>query len=172
MDGIELVRRSWQEQLIRLGMVSNLKKHRGIEGNRRWYVILLVLVLVAPLGLRVAGVVSKSTLGHDEGISYLAAAGHQGQYNSIAYRMRHPAGNWVKASQWKKLLIPDKQFAFKEISDDLAQFDIHPPLYFWLLHIWSLLFGVHVRTGPLLNVVIFLVTALFLFRLAFYVLGS
>lgn len=140
-------------------------------GNLRWYGPLLVLVLVALVGLRVAGVVSKNTITHDEGISYLAAAGHQQEYHNIVNRKQHPVGAWVKAAEWKKFITPNKQFAFKKIGYDLAHLDIHPPLYFWLLYVWSLLFGVHVWTGPSLNIVISLTTALFLFRLALYVLG-
>jgi hypothetical protein len=138
----------------------------------RGRVLLILLVLVALVSLRVAGVASKNTITHDEGISYLAATGHQGQYNDIVYRTQHPAGAWVKSLEWKKLITPNEQFVFKRIGDDLAHFDIHPPLYFWLLHVWSLLLGVHIWTGPTLNIIIFLVTSLLLFRLAYYVLGS
>lgn len=44
--------------------------------------------------------------------------------------------------------------------------DIHPPLYFWLLHICLLVFGLHAWTGPLLNTLIASGAAVVLFFLA------
>ena len=44
------------------------------------------------------------------------------------------------------------------IGDDLARYDNHPPLYFWLLHVWIALFGLNLHSGVLLNIGIALVT--------------
>jgi hypothetical protein len=54
----------------------------------------------------------------------------------------------------------------------LAHTDLHPPLYFWLLHVWSLIFGVGLTQGVALNCLIVALTALALFGLGRTVLRS
>jgi len=66
----------------------------------------------------------------------------------------------------------EKRFCFKQIASDLAHNDIHPPLYFWLLHLWCLLWGVSLWTGPSLNLLLAVLTALSLFGLARYTLRN
>lgn len=132
-------------------------------------IVILAFAIVATSVLRIAGAVGKRTIAHDEGISYLSATGHQGDYFRVIGGL-YPFGTWVQASEWKKFIYPEKLFCFKQIGFDLAHFDIQPPLYFWLLHLWSLMFGVHLWTGPSLNILIALVATLFLFGLARYTL--
>lgn len=141
-------------------------------GRRRLALALLACVLVAAGGLRVAGGADKSGFTHDESISYLAAACHQGDYARITVYAQPPFGRWVAASDWKALLRPDRALCLGEISRDLAREDIHPPLYFWLLHGWALAFGVGLWTGPSLNIVLATLTGLALYGLARRVLGD
>jgi uncharacterized membrane protein len=75
-------------------------------------------------------------------------------------------GEWTPASHWKKLLLIDEKFCFQKISRDLARHDIHPPLYFWALHTWCIVVGVHHWAGLSLNLLIFIFTAVVLFQLA------
>ncbi len=141
-------------------------------GRRRLALALLACVLVAAGGLRVAGGADKPEFTHDESISYLAAACHQGDYARITVYAEPPFGRWVAASEWKALLRPDRAFCLGQISRDLAREDIHPPLYFWLLHGWGLAFGVGLWTGLSLNIVLATLTGLALFGLARRVLGD
>lgn len=129
-------------------------------------------MLVASGALRVAAGADKPGFTHDESISYLAAACHQGDYARITVEAEPPFGRWVAASEWKALLRPDRALCLGQISRDLAREDIHPPLYFWLLHGWALAFGVGVWTGLSLNIVLAALTALALFGLARRVLGD
>jgi hypothetical protein len=117
----------------------------------------------------VAEIARKRTINHDEAISYLSATGHQGRF---ATANKPPVGSWVKASKWKSFTRLEKSFPFGQIGSDLAHYDIHPPLYFWLLHLWSLALGIRVWTGPSFNVFISLLTTLALFGLAHYVLND
>ena len=96
----------------------------------------------------------KRSLTGEESISYLAAACHQGDYARLAVTAQPPVGRWVAAAEWKVLLRPDRALCLGELARDLAREDIHPPLYFWLLHAWALLFGVGLWTGPSLNIAI------------------
>ena len=129
---------------------------------------ILALALICGIALRVVALAGKRNLEHDEGISFLAATGHQGEFAGIDNNA--PYGRWVKAQEWQRFLKVDDLFCFGRIRSDLARYDIHPPLYFWVLHIWSIIFGVHLWTGPLLNILLFLITALLLFRFARHVL--
>jgi len=133
--------------------------------------ILIALLLTATLA-RVIQAARKQTINHDEAISYLAATGHQGVYKQIITAQEPPFGVWAKSSEWLRLLRPEIPFCFARIGSDLAHFDIHPPLYFWLLHVWLLIFGLHLWTGPVFNTLIALGTALALFGLARQLLGD
>ena len=108
--------------------------------------------MIFSAALRIAGTAGKKTIDPDEGISYMAATGHLGEYFGVDDQS--PYGTWVEASDWKRFIQIEEKFCFKQISSDLARHDIHPPLYFWLLHLWSLIFGVHLWTGPSLNIMI------------------
>ncbi len=135
-------------------------------------VIFLVLIIAASVFFRVWSISQKNMLSHDEAISYLAATGHQAEYHSTAKEKNPPFGEWVKAIEWKKFIKPEGRLRFGKISFDLAHYDIHPPLYFWLLHLWVLIFGVSLWAGPALNISLFLLTSLFLFQFARYLLKN
>ena len=140
--------------------------------RRRLALLLLVCALAGSTALRVAGGADKRGFTHDESISVLAAACHQGDYTRLTTTAQPPFGRWVRASDWKALMRPDRALCLQEIGRDLARDDIHPPLYFWLLHGWTLLFGVGLWTGLSLNVVLAGLSALALFGLARRLLGE
>lgn len=97
---------------------------------------------------------AQHTLSHDDAISYLAATGHMG-----AYAADIPAGRWAPARAWRAYWTPDRFGVFGQIGRDLARYDIHPPLYFWLLHLWIQVTGVRLSAGPLLNTIFLLLSA-------------
>lgn len=130
----------------------------------RLVILILVLGMIFSTALRIVATAGKKTLDHDEGISYLSATGHQGDYSRID--KHRPFGTWVTASEWKRFIRIEKKFCFKQIGTDLARHDIHPPMYFWLLHLWSILFGIHLWTGPSLNIVISVIAIPLLYCLA------
>ncbi|MEJ2722490.1 MAG: glycosyltransferase family 39 protein, partial [bacterium] len=134
--------------------------------------IILSLAFIFGLGFRLSDISSKTMLSHDEGISYLAATGHQGIFKEICLRGDYPVGQWVAASEWKRFLRPDKFFCFKQIGRDLARYDLHPPLYFWLLHVWVSVFGTHMWAGPVLNLLLTALIMIFLYGFARSVLSS
>ena len=140
--------------------------------RRRAALLLLACALIASTALRVAAGAEKQGLSHDSSISMLAAACHQGDYMRLTAEGRPPFGRWVAASELKALLRPDRPLCLAQISRDLAREDIHPPLYFWLLHGWTLAFGPGLWTGVSLNVVLGVLTGLALFGLARRVLGD
>lgn len=133
--------------------------------SKRPYLILLLIVLT---GAILQGVLAstKTTITHDETISYLSAVGRQGDFECIFRDNVYPANNRATVGEWQAWFTIDTPFAFRQIGLDLAESDIHPPLYFWLLHGWTGLFGVHPWTGPTLNTLWQAVGAWGLFMLA------
>lgn len=142
----------------------------------RWSAIenrfaLLLLIAAVALGgvLRIRG--TPTSLNSDEGISLLAATGHQGEYSRIINKHVYPFGQFVSSADWRRLILPEKRFCFGTISADLARTDKHPPLYFWFLHLWLLIVGLHAWTGVSLNLIFFSLTALGIYRLGVHALG-
>jgi hypothetical protein len=67
---------------------------------------------------------------------------------------------------WQRFIEPGERLAFRRIGADLADYDIHPPLYFWLLHLVTLVFGAGPRVGPVVNLVLNLGGIVLVFGLA------
>ncbi|MBN2303056.1 MAG: hypothetical protein JXQ72_01175, partial [Anaerolineae bacterium] len=134
-----------------------------------FYLSTLVVLVLAGLGARLVLIADRAALEHDEAISILAAAGHQGDYARVLAGRDgpdSPYGRWVPARDWQRFMEPDEALIFGRIGADLGRYDIHPPLYFWLLHLWSLLVGAGFHAGPLLNVLFDAGTAWGVWKLA------
>lgn len=143
----------------------------GTKGRSLAVVAIVSFSVAAAVLLRLEAMSAKYVITRDEAISYLSATCHQGMYQekSRAEFTAQPA----PASEWKNLFQRvDEPFCFGRISADLRQTDIHPPLYFWMLHVWSLLYGVELWTGPSLNMLIAVLATLSVFGLAAYSLRS
>jgi len=134
-------------------------------------IILLSAVGVVTVSFGI-GLTKKTDISHDEVITYLSATGHQGEFQDIVSNERSPYGRWAPAYEWKKLLSIDKKFCFGLIGRDLARYDYHPPMFFWLLHIWAILVGIHVWTGPVFNFIITLLILFILYHFTKRLLGN
>jgi hypothetical protein len=145
--------------------------HRA--GPRRAAAITAVVAVVAlAVTLHVLELASLRRVSHDDTISFLAATGHQGEFQQVVDEGLDPVAQWVPAARWQAYTRIDQPLPLLTIARDLGHHDIHPPVYFWLLHVWSLAVGVQLWTGPALNVVLHAVTAVVLWRLARRVLGG
>jgi Dolichyl-phosphate-mannose-protein mannosyltransferase len=111
-----------------------------------------LLIFLVGLLLRAIPLGEKQFFKGDEVRSYLAATGHEGEYRILLSENQHPLGAWATADDWKRLIRPEAAIGLWAVAQDLAYWDIHPPLYFWLLRQWSLLFGVNFWSGALLNI--------------------
>jgi 4-amino-4-deoxy-L-arabinose transferase-like glycosyltransferase len=129
--------------------------------------LLVALTLAAALllgcYLRIDTIQHKHGLHVDEAWDYVTATGHLA---ALETGIGTPRGQWTTAARWQALWHPQAVWDFRQISLDLARFDVHPALYFWLLHVWVLLFGVTFWSGPLLNLFIDIATGAALFFLA------
>jgi hypothetical protein len=111
-----------------------------------WMIVIFASVIL----IQVVSILNKVIITDDEGVSYIAATGHQEMYEN-----QSPKGKWVDVADWKTLWKPDKTLCFGTIGKDLAAYDIHPPLYFWFLHIWVLIFNTTLLSGSFLNLLFF-----------------
>ncbi|MCH8843371.1 MAG: glycosyltransferase family 39 protein [SAR324 cluster bacterium] len=122
------------------------------------------LVILAALAIRFAYIGGKHTYNRDELVAYMAATAKQGRF--VEGNAQFPSGRWVPNAIWQEFFRVDDPFAFQRISTGLARDDVHPPLYFWLLHAAVLAGGVAPTTGPVLNLVLFLAASFLVYRLA------
>lgn len=124
---------------------------------------LLCLAIAAGIALHAVATFTHQSIHHDDGISYMAASGHAQDYH-LATRGEQ-TGRWLRAERWKRFTRIDDRLIFAKIAAELSTTDIHPPLYFWLLHVWMIAFGTQSWTGPALNLLLHLGTTIILFRI-------
>ena len=136
------------------------------EGPKARRLLFPALIVLAGIGLRLLALSGKYTLDHDEAISLLAAGCNQGEWERVTTAGLYPFGAWAPAEAWQSFLEPSRSWCFATIGADLAEHDIHPPLYFWLLHPAVLALGVHLWTGSVLNLAIYALGAAALFAFA------
>jgi hypothetical protein len=135
---------------------------------RKREILLLLFGLVLSLGFafRIFLVFDKHILEYDDGISYLVATGHEGEYGRITINREPPIGTWVSAGDWQRMIQPEVGVGLRQIAVDLAKRDVHPPLYYWMLYGWMRLIGSHTWSGMSLNLLFDLITVLLLFQIA------
>ena len=120
--------------------------------------LLLATGVIIGVVLLAVRAVNYPQLKHDEVISYLAATGHKQLYQNEG-----PADQWVPASMWQAYWKLDGVGIFSKITKGLNLTDIHPPLYFWILNLWSGIFGINTATGALLNIPFHILITLMIF---------
>lgn len=145
---------------------------RHTRGRHVVVAVVIAALVGAGVVLHAAAIADVQRISHDDTISYLVATGHQGRYQRIVDTGVDPVARWVPAAQWQAFTRIDAVLPLVTIAQDLGHYDIHPPAYFWLLHVWSLLVGVHLWTGPVLNVALHIVAAVIMWRLARRLVGS
>ena len=126
-------------------------------------VVLLAAVLLG-LGLRLDAMHANPNVQHDEAWSYATASGRLGAFEKAIESGL--SGRWVPASAWQYYWQSDSLGDLAHIGPDLATYDVHPPLYFWILHLWLVLTGMHHWAGPALNLIFAVLTTLALYGLA------
>lgn len=140
--------------------------------RRRLPAITVVVALLAlAVVLHALTIAGMRRISHDDTISYLAATGHQGEFQQVVDEGLPPTATWVTAADWQSFTRIDDPLPLLRIARDLGEHDIHPFVYFWVLHTWSLAVGVQLWTGPALNVVLHVATAAVLWVLTRDIVG-
>jgi len=127
---------------------------------KKYTMCVIVLFLVSIFAL-LNMLNSKMFIVHDEGISLLASSCHQGIYYNVGIY-----NTWVSGEKWKNIIKPEKLFCFLTVARDLQKTDIHPPFYFWLLHIFLFIFKKPIFSIILLNYLFLLLSSLFIFLIS------
>jgi len=139
--------------------------------------VVLAVALVAGTGLRLYAQHASPNVQHDEAWSYASAAGRLGPFlaamdelgangqsaNGLGASL---TGRWVPAGEWQRFWTSEGLSDVAHIATDLSAFDVHPPLYFGLLHGWLLVAGDSVGAGRALNLVFAAFTVLGIYGLA------
>jgi hypothetical protein len=104
-------------------------------------VALLALAVAGAMGLRLVAIADKETFYYDEATTYMAATCHQWEYWQRIDAKQPPFGVPATASDWQRyMLVEDTEVGGRicprMISQGLGRYDVHPPLYFWLLNGW------------------------------------
>lgn len=108
----------------------------GATGRVQRIALTAGTVAIALLGfalhLHFARAKTNGLLEHDESISLLAAAGKSDRMAQLdAPRDRVTI---MRASEIQSLMRPTGDTGFADVWRSVVQYDVHPPLYFWLLH--------------------------------------
>ena len=144
----------------------------GRHGTNMKIAMFLFVALSMSVLMRYQYIKKYPTISHDEAITYLSATGNQSEYASVENNKAYPYAKWVRAEEWKNFFKIKESFIFKKIKYDLSNYDVHPPLYFWILHIWLIIFGVHPWSGPLLNILIHMINFILLYFFAKLILKN
>lgn len=143
---------------------------RGQFTSRKVWSVVLALLLVFGLVYRLHAVlVKKAGLSNDESVTYMCAAATAGLWEtSIASLVDTP----ITAADLHRFYDRPDEFQFHTVSLDMARYDVHPPLYFWLLHIIHVLWGTGITTGAMVNIAFGLMVLGLLVALAHRMLGG
>lgn len=132
------------------------------------YVLIAALVYGVALRFHAIGH-WKQGLSHDESVSYMCASATEG-----AYQIRIPGlvDTYSTVGEVHAFYARPESIQLATVSGDLAEYDIHPPLYFWALHMHHTLVGSGTTGGMWLNFFAGLGLLLFTFLFARSALGS
>ncbi len=107
----------------------------------RKYKIILFAVIAVGLFLRLNNLSSRS-LWTDEFYTFFQSTGHALEIKNLLDSLpdKYPPEVFT-AGYLKSFLSLDLRKGLKDVSLGLLSTDTHPPLYFWIIHIWIRLFG-------------------------------
>ena len=90
----------------------------------------------------------KKGLSHDESVTYQCAAAKELTYHE---KTTTYTDSVITVGRILDCYKSEPGLKFRRIASDLTVVDIHPPLYFWLLHMIYKIIGFHLFTGLIIN---------------------
>jgi hypothetical protein len=129
--------------------------------------LICLFLLAAGAALRAGTIAARPGWEHDDVLVFTASAGRPiGEWRDLE-------GRWVEAARWQELVTPRPGVGLAEIARTVPRFGhVHPPLWYWTVHAWTLAFGVNLWSVPLLNLLLGLATGTVLYFFARERLGS
>ena len=138
-------------------MLRSLVTTEATRRSKADYLLVLVLVAVTVV-VYLPKLMAVVLVDHDDVISIVTATCNEGNFLTSPLK-----GQWVDVSQWQQYWQLNSHWCFGQIKSDMVHYDIHPPFYFWVLHIWFVLFGVSLVSGLMLNLVVVCLTAVIIY---------
>jgi len=134
-------------------------------------ILILIIIFCTLFSLFI---LTKFRNNEDDEVAYVAASGNYRELMDVFQGREYPYGEIANKKLILDFLRVKEKFCFGKIAQDLSEFCMHPPLFFWLLHIWLLITGGQgmIYTGPLLNLFLVMFIIFVLFRFAKYVFNS
>lgn len=137
--------------------------------TRIWRTVLIGLVVLGIVHRFYAITAWKHSLSNDESVSYMCAAASAGAWEvQIGGMVNRP----ITIAEIQRFYDRPDDLAFRTVALDMAMYDVHPPLYFWTLHLIHVCWGTGPGTGAYLNIVFGILALVLVHRLARRMLGG
>ena len=123
--------------------------------------IMLIITIVLQLAVALCFCMQKQGFHYDENYSYYSS--------NVTYGLNPPDGDWLSGSTIAEefCITPGKGFNFPLVAK-MQSFDVHPPVYYFLLNIiCSLSSGIFSKwQGLILNLIFFVISELLIIAIA------
>ncbi len=123
--------------------------------------IMLIITIVLQLAVALCFCMQKQGFHYDENYSYYSS--------NVTYGLNPPDGDWLSGSTISEefCITPGKGFNFPLVAQ-MQSFDVHPPVYYFLLNIiCSLSSGIFSKwQGLILNLIFFVISELLIIAIA------
>ena len=123
--------------------------------------IMLIITIVLQLAVALCFCMQKQGFHYDENYSYYSS--------NVTYGLNPPDGDWLSGSAITEefCITPGKGFNFPLVAQ-MQSFDVHPPVYYFLLNIiCSLSSGIFSKwQGLILNLIFFVISELLIIAIA------
>ena len=123
--------------------------------------IMLIITIVLQLAVALCFCMQKQGFHYDENYSYYSS--------NVTYGLNPPDGDWLSGSTIKEefCITPGMGFNFPLVAQ-MQSFDVHPPVYYFLLNIiCSLSSGIFSKwQGLILNLIFFVISELLIIAIA------
>ena len=123
--------------------------------------IMLIITIVLQLAVALCFCMQKQGFHYDENYSYYSS--------NVTYGLNPPDGDWLSGSTITEefCITPGKGFNFPLVAQ-MQSFDVHPPVYYFLLNIiCSLSSGIFSKwQGLILNLIFFVISELLIIAIA------
>ena len=125
------------------------------------FIIMLVITIVLQLAVALCFCMQKQGFHYDENYSYYSS--------NVTYGLNPPDGDWLSGSTIAEefCITPGMGFNFPLVAQ-MQSFDVHPPVYYFLLNIiCSLSSGIFSKwQGLILNLIFFVISELLIIAIA------
>jgi hypothetical protein len=147
------------------------KAFNELKSFKQSYLLIVIVILIAAVSVRLVGISGKQSLSYDESNSFLSVTINNAEYSSIISQSKYPFNSITSVKEWKGIIYHIKNKfnfpqLFKENNDNVG------PLYYSLLHIVFVLFGVNRYNGLFLNLMLFVILYIYLYKLCKMLFGN